>query len=160
MKELLPAMAIPVLRTPRLARTLAHYCDALGFTLAQQVPGVLALVRHGPLCLQLWQSAQSAQPEGCRIVLDGASVDIFDCHRRLAHRARHALDGAPRMRPWGAWEFCLTDGEGSRLVFAQWALTEVGAAGPAQEDDETGRGRRRRRSEGRHDRGGHAPRAS
>jgi hypothetical protein len=52
-QELLPAMTIPVLRTVRLACTLAMYRDGLGFTLAQHVPGVVALMRHGPLCLQL-----------------------------------------------------------------------------------------------------------
>lgn len=138
--ELLPAMAIPVLRTPKLARTLAHYCDALGFTLAQQVPGVLALVRHGPLCLQLWQSAQAAEPAHCRIVLDGGCADIFDCHRRLARHARQALDGVPALRPWGAWEFRLTDGEGNRLVFAQRVLPGAGTvAGAVERGDITRR---------------------
>jgi hypothetical protein len=32
------------------------------------------------------------------------------------------MDDAPRLKPWGAWEFCLLDAEGIRLVFVQWAL--------------------------------------
>lgn len=125
MNEILPTLAIPVLRTPRLARTVAHYRDALGFTVAQEVHGVVALLRHGPLCLQLWQHGDLPQPECCRIALDGASLDIFQCHARLAQYARPWMDVAPRLKPWGAWEFCLLDAEGNRLIFVQWALAQA-----------------------------------
>ncbi|MBX3587009.1 MAG: hypothetical protein KF796_10205 [Ramlibacter sp.] len=121
-RDRLPALAIPVLRTARLARTQRLYQEALGFTLAQEVPGVVALLRHGPLCLQLWQHGQLPQPDCCRIPLDGPDLDIFQCHARLAASARAWIDDAPRLKPWGAWEFCLLDAEGNRLVFVQWAL--------------------------------------
>jgi len=88
----------------------------------QQVPGVLALVRHGPVCLQLWQHGDLPQPESCRIQLNGAGIDIFQCHARLARSARPWMDVAPRLKPWGAWEFCLLDAEGNRLIFVQWAV--------------------------------------
>lgn len=132
----LPALAVPVLRTPDLARTLAHYRKALGFQPAQHVPGVVALLRHGPLRLQLWQCAGLPGPETCRVPLDGSLADVFDIHQRLACNARAFLDGAPRLKPWGAWEFSLTDGEGNRLMFVQWIVNSVVAQdNPAAGDD-------------------------
>ena len=122
MNEILPTLRIPVLRTARLARTVAHYRDALGFRVAQMVPGVVALMRHGPVCLQLWQHGDLAAPESCRIALNGVGIDIFQCHARLAASARPWMDMTPRLKPWGAWEFCLLDAEGNRLIFVQWAV--------------------------------------
>lgn len=125
MKEILPVLAIPMLRAPQLGRAVAHYREAAGFTLAQQVPGVVALLRHGPLCLQLWQSEAPVLPVLCRVPLDGIQAGVFDIHRRLARTARAWIDGAPRMKPWGAWEFSATDAEGNRLVFVQWVLSSA-----------------------------------
>lgn len=127
MHPILPTLAVPVLRTARLARTLALYRDGLGFTVAQHIPGVLALLRHGAVQIQLWQHGTLPQPECCRVALDGLPVDIFACHAQLARSARPWLDVAPRLQPWGAWEFCLLDSEGNRLIFTQWATTVHGA---------------------------------
>jgi len=44
----------PTLRTAELPRLLDDCVCRLGFVCVQQVPGVLALLRHGPLTLQLW----------------------------------------------------------------------------------------------------------
>ena len=43
-----------VLRTPDLPRAVADYTGVLGFECRQHIPGVLAVVVHGPLQLQLW----------------------------------------------------------------------------------------------------------
>lgn len=134
MKEILPALAIPMLRTPQLGRAVAHYREAAGFTLAQHVPGVVALLRHGPLCLQLWQSQAPVAPALCRVPLDGVQAEVFDIHRRLARTARAWIDGTPRLTPWGAWEFSATDAEGNCLVFVQWALKNVFAQGEHSQD--------------------------
>lgn len=51
---------------------------------------------------------------------------MFEVHARLAQHARGALgEDAPRLRPWGAWEFSLTDIEGNRLIFVQWVVNSV-----------------------------------
>ena len=135
MKEILPALAIPMLRTPQLARAVAHYREAAGFTLAQHVPGVVALLRHGPLCLQLWQSEAVVPPARCCVPLDGVQADVFDIHRRLARTARGWIDGAPQLMPWGAWEFNATDAEGNRLVFVQWVLPGAFMRGEPSQDE-------------------------
>lgn len=125
MTELVPAMAVPAVCTPHLSSLLAHYRDELGFEVIQQVPGVLALVQHGPVRLQLWQRAGRFQRD-CRIRLDGQDANVFQVHARLAQHARGALgEEAPSLRPWGAWEFSLTDAEGNRLIFVQWAVSSV-----------------------------------
>ena len=118
--ELLPVLAIPVLRTPDLRRTAAYYQRVFGFSLAQEIPGVLALLRHGEVQLQLWQAAM-AGPQDCRIQIDGTTGSIFDCHARMARTARAWIGAAPVLKPWGAWEFSVTDADGNRLVFVQWA---------------------------------------
>jgi hypothetical protein len=110
-----------VLRTPCLARLTAFYRDAIGFQVAQHIPGVVSLLRHGAFRLQLWQSAQG--PAACCIPLDRQEVCIFQLHARIARQARGLLGEAwPQLKPWGAWEFSLVDIEGNRLAFVQWAV--------------------------------------
>lgn len=125
MTELVPAMTVPAVCTPNLAQLLAYYRDQLGFQVIQEVRGVLAFIQHGPVRLQLWQRAGKFQGD-CRIRLDGQDANVFQVHARLAQHARSALgEEAPRLRPWGAWEFSLTDIEGNRLIFVQWVTNSV-----------------------------------
>lgn len=118
--DLLPRLPIPVLRTPQLARSVAWYRAVLGFTPAQVVPGVVALLRLGPVQLQLWQTPEAA-PHGCHIPLDGLGASVFECHSRMARAARAWIANAPVLKPWGSWEFALTDGDGNHLLFTQGA---------------------------------------
>jgi hypothetical protein len=86
---------------------------------------VVGFVQHGPVRLQLWQRAGNFQAD-CRIRLDGQNANVFQVHASLARHARNVLgEEAPRLRPWGAWEFSLTDAEGNRLIFVQWAVNSV-----------------------------------
>lgn len=124
MKEQVPAMAVPALCTANLERLLAWYRE-LGFRVIQEVRGVLAFIGHGPVRLQLWQRAGPPRHE-CFIRLDGPGANVFDVHAALAQHARRALgEAAPRLRAWGAWEFSLTDIEGNRVVFVQWANSDA-----------------------------------
>ena len=50
-------------RTPDLRRAVADYTGVLGFECRQHIPGVCALVTHGPLQVQLWACA--ATPGMC-----------------------------------------------------------------------------------------------
>jgi hypothetical protein len=112
--------AIPIVRTTHLRRLVVFYVEALGFRVLQEVPHVVALLAHGRLRLQLWQSDFAGSR--CAITLDGAGATIFDVHTRLAKVGRHLLSGnAPQLKPWGAWEFTLTDLDANQLVFLQWA---------------------------------------
>ena len=126
--QLLPKMRVPALCTTNLKKLLAFYRDALGFQVLQQVPGVLALLRHGSVRLQLWQQHCAAQTiRTIRIELE--EEDVFQLHTRMARHERSATaDEAPRLQPWGAWEFSLIDAEGNRLVFVQWDIAGLAAA--------------------------------
>jgi hypothetical protein len=65
------------------------------------------------------------------LALDEPGQCIFQLHARPARHARALLDAPPQLRPWGAWEFRLTDIDGNRLVFVQWvAGTVLGADVP------------------------------
>lgn len=128
MTELVPELPVPVVRTPDLRSLLAHYRDVLGFELLQHVPAVVALLRHGPVRLQLWQRA-GARPACCRIALDGTDGGVFALHARL-WRLGATASAAPRLQPWGAWEFGLGDCAGNGLVFFQWATTVPEGAPP------------------------------
>jgi catechol 2,3-dioxygenase-like lactoylglutathione lyase family enzyme len=121
--ELMPTLAVPVLRTPFLARLTAFYQEVFGFELVQQVPGVVSVLRQGPVRLQLWQYARGDR-DG-RVLLS-ADACIFALHAGLARRGRAFLrEHAPQLKCWGCWEFSLIDIDGNCLVFAQGAVDRV-----------------------------------
>jgi catechol 2,3-dioxygenase-like lactoylglutathione lyase family enzyme len=110
---------IPIVRTAHLPRLVAFYVEALGFRLVQQVPHVVALLACGPVRLQLWQSPCAGGR--CVLTLDGAGGNVFAVHAHLRRLGRHLLSGnGPELKPWGAWEFTLTDLDANQLVFMQW----------------------------------------
>lgn len=131
-----------VLRTPDLPRALADYTGRLGFECLQHIPGALAMVRHGPLQLQLWACA--ATPGRFeRLALSDLPVSRFaPCQQsiviprieRLYASLRAALTragmnplarlsaGGPAMRPWGAREFELRDLHDNRIHCVDWGV--------------------------------------
>ncbi|MDQ7746956.1 hypothetical protein [Hydrogenophaga pseudoflava] len=138
-----------VLRTPDLARALADYTGRLGFECLQHVPGALALLRHGPLQLQLWACAappgrferlRASDLPAARFAPAQQSVVV---HRieTLYTSLRAALKaagmdplarlsvGGPMLRPWGAREFELRDLHGNRIHCVDWGVC---AHDPAQ----------------------------
>ncbi len=132
MRDLLP-VGMPVLRTPGLARALAWYGGDMGFQVLQTIPHVMAVIRRGPATLQLWQYTQPVPaPGACRIQLDEQAGNAFDLYTALSRRVRGALGEAPVLKPWGAWEFTMTDCDGSRLAFVQWAASSVFVRGQAR----------------------------
>jgi hypothetical protein len=123
--DLLPVMAVPVVRASNLGLLVKHYRDVLKFAVVQEVRGVVAFVKHGPVCLQLWQSGGKTRGD-CRVQLNGRGANLFQLHVSLARHARAALvEESPQLKPWGAWEFSLIDSEGNRLIFMQWAINSV-----------------------------------
>ena len=127
--QLLPRLAVPVLQTSNLAESLAWYKGILGFGLAQHVPHVVALLHLGAVRLQLWQ-VPDAEAQDCCIEVDGMQASIFECHSRMARAARSWIGPVPALKPWGAWEFCVSDPHGHQLRFLQWA------AGPLPQDSQ------------------------
>ena len=129
-----------VLRTPDLARAVNDYRTVLGFECRHLIPGVFALLRHGPLQVSLWACA--ATPG--RFEKPGAQDwpasrfkpgdhSVVTTHSHALHASlRDALcrvgvpvsqrlpHEAPQLQPWGAWEFTLLDGDGHRLHCVDW----------------------------------------
>lgn len=114
------ATAVPVLRVRNLPAVLPYYRRVLGFSLAQEVPGVIALLRKRAITLSLW-SSQANAPSSCNIAL-GIDADLFTVFSEMASLARSAIvEDFPLLRPWGFWDFSMCDPEGNRLTFAQSA---------------------------------------
>lgn len=138
-----------VLRTPDLVRAVADYTGRLGFECLQLVPGALALLRHGPLQLQLWACAAPpgrferlgpSDLPAARFVPAQQSVVVHRIEGLYAS-LRGALKlagmdplarlsaGGPMLRPWGAREFELRDLHGNRIHCVDWGAC---AHDPAQ----------------------------
>jgi catechol 2,3-dioxygenase-like lactoylglutathione lyase family enzyme len=122
-----PQLPVPVLRTTNLARTSAWYREVLGLRMVQRVPHVCALLRLGAAEFHLWQVPEVEAAQTCCIVLDGRRTSVFECHAQLARTARGWIAAAPALQPWGAWEFSVTDCDGNRLRWMQWATCPLPA---------------------------------
>jgi len=156
-------MNAPIVRTPDLSRTLADYTGVLGFSCRQHIPGVLALVAHGPLQLQLW--ARGAQPgrwempdprelawtparhsvrvrhihalhaSVCQAILRPVRTGVSGGRPVHAHRLPAA---APALQPWGAWEFAFVDIDGQVIHCVDWTVRQPSPDG-ALANPHTGR---------------------
>jgi len=144
-----------VLRTPDLKRSLADYTGVLGFTCRQHIPGVLTLLDHGPLTLQIWgcgaepgrweksdRPARAFAPEHHSAAVNHIHA-LHASLRRAALRVSPAsalrvdADG-PRLQPWGAWEFAFQDIDGNVLHCVDWCLTARSLANPLPNTDGQG----------------------
>lgn len=138
MPSLIPTMAIPAVCTSNLRGLLPYYRDSCGFDVKQEVPGVLAVLQRGLVRLQLWQQP-AAVPRDLRITLQGSLAEFFKLHAGLARHCRPEEAETPRLQPWAAWEFSLTDAEGNRLTFVRWHVNDE--SGQRQNEHGSGRGR-------------------
>lgn len=148
-----------VVRTPNLARALADYTQVLGFNCQQHIPGVVALLSHGPLSLQLWgcgaRPGRWEQPDLVentywpghhRVNVHGIHALYASLRRSLLRPVRTGLTGpvalhadqleqrlgmhGPRLQPWKAWEFRLTDVDGNVLHLIDWSPCQSEASVP------------------------------
>jgi hypothetical protein len=125
-----------VLCTPDLARAVADYTGVFRFECRQYIPGVLALLAHGPLQLQLWACGappgrwERPDPSARTFAPGHHSVVVAHIHalhaslRRVlpaAHAHRMTAEG-PVLQPWGAWEFAFSDGDGHHIHCVDWGV--------------------------------------
>lgn len=131
-----------VVRTPDLARAVADYREVLRFECRQHIPGVLALLAHGPLQLQLWACAarpgrhEQPDPHARPFVPGHHSVVVEHIHALHASLRRVLPPGlthrvpaqGPVLQPWGAWEFGFIDGDGHQIHCVDWGAWRPGPA--------------------------------
>jgi catechol 2,3-dioxygenase-like lactoylglutathione lyase family enzyme len=142
-----------MLRTPNLPRAVADYTGVLGFECRQHIPGVLALLEHGSLCVQLWACSAPAgrwekpdphqrawAPGHHRAVVCDIQALYASIQSAIMKPVRTTLSGtqalhahrlpasAPSLQPWGAWEFAFTDVDGHTIHCVDWG---VGLPAPA-----------------------------
>jgi hypothetical protein len=138
-----------VLCTPDLPRAVADYTGVLGFECRQHIPGVLAVVAHGPLQLQLWACGakpgrwEKPDPRVPAWAPTRHSVVVRHIHALHASLRQAILrpvrtgvsDGkplhahrlpaeAPALQPWGAWAFAFTDIDGQVIHCVDWAVRQ------------------------------------
>jgi catechol 2,3-dioxygenase-like lactoylglutathione lyase family enzyme len=131
-----------VLRTPDLARAVNDYRAVLGFECLHHIPGVFALLHHGPLQVTLWACAappgrferprhsdcpvEHFHPQDHSVVTShchALHVSLRNALRRVGVPVHERLpEAVPQRQPWGAWEFTLIDGDGHRLHCVDWGL--------------------------------------
>lgn len=145
----------PVIRTPDLQRALADYTGRLGFTCRQHIPGVLALLDHGPLALQIWATGakpgrwEKPDPRQPAFAPEHHSIAVHHIHalhasmRRAAAQAevptqRRLELARPRLQPWGAWEFCFHDIDGHVVHCVDWGLHTRNLMDPMLDADDHG----------------------
>jgi hypothetical protein len=127
----------------------------LGFVCVQQVPGVLALLRRGPLALQLWAcgaargrwerlQARDLAPAAQRITAQVAGIaGLYASLRAALLASGDALPLAERwpcplqVAPWGGWMFALRLQGGHVLFCEEWALFRAQPSA-AEEGDSPG----------------------
>lgn len=129
---------VPTLRTAELSPLLDDCVRGLGFVCVQQVPGVLALLRHGPLALQLWACgaapgrwerprARDSAPASQQVTAQVAGIaDLYDSLRTALLASGDALPTAERwpcplqLAPWGGWMFAVRLRGGHVLRCEEW----------------------------------------
>jgi hypothetical protein len=142
-----------VIRTPDLGRALADYTGRFGFTCRQHIPGVLAILDHGPLALQLWACGappgrwEQADPRQPAFAPEHHSIAVHHIHA-LHASLRRAVSRAPadptlrveiadpRLKAWGAWEFSFQDLDGHVLHCVDWGLHTRCLMDPLLDDDQ------------------------
>ncbi|UCU94261.1 hypothetical protein [Hydrogenophaga taeniospiralis] len=138
-----------VLRTPDLPRAVADYTGVLGFECRQHIPGVLAVVVHGPLQLQLWACGarpgrwEKPDPRASAWAPTRHSVVVRHIHalhaslrQAILRPVRTGVSGgqplhahrlpaeAPALQPWGAWAFAFADIDGQVIHCVDWAVQQ------------------------------------
>ena len=111
--------ATPVLPSLDIARTVAFYCDLLGFEEVHAAPREYGIVERGSVELHFWFTEDAALPKasGCRVQVTGIDGLYSLCQGAgIVHP-----NGALTEKSWGTREFAILDPDGNLLTFHQSA---------------------------------------
>jgi catechol 2,3-dioxygenase-like lactoylglutathione lyase family enzyme len=115
----------PQLQVPDVARSAAHYRDALGFTveaLMGQPPGYAILARDGvEIHVARRPDGKAEPPSGARPGGLDAYVFVDDLEAlvgELAWRGAEIVEG-PLVQPYGMKEVVVRDPDGFRIAFGE-----------------------------------------
>ena len=102
------------LPTANLERAIAFYCELLGFKIELHTGG-FAILRHGPIEVQLYLEEGSTAPAVRGLLLETEGVsELFE---RLKTRAK-VLWG-PEVYSYQRREFSVSDPDGNELIFSE-----------------------------------------
>ena len=116
LKEILCGRTPAVLHCADLKSAMSFYIEQWGFSLGQQVPGVVAKLVRESVTVQLWQrrADQPVSRLACRLLVNDMAQ-----WQNLASAAGQTV-AARCEQGWGA-EFGVSDRDGNRLLLVQSA---------------------------------------
>jgi catechol 2,3-dioxygenase-like lactoylglutathione lyase family enzyme len=109
-------LAIPVLPSLDVARTVAWYADRLGFRARFATDDYAGVARDG-VQIHFWKCADPsvAKVTSCRVEVTGIDPLYDELRRKDAIHPNGALE----TKPWGFREFTVIDDQGNALVFVE-----------------------------------------
>lgn len=120
MNEILCGRTPAILSIAHLRSAVAFYRDAWGFTVHQQVHGVLAIMKRESVTVHLMQRREDMMPEtfACKLLVD--DLQAWQCAQSGLQSASGHAPVTLTDEGWGS-ELGLSDCEGNRLQLVQSA---------------------------------------
>lgn len=109
--------ATPVLASLDIEKSVAFYCDKLGFIRIYAKPSVYGIVQRNQIALHFWacQDPVIAKATSCRIGVKGIEALYQSCSDLgIVHPSAPLAE-----KPWGAKEFGVLDPDGNLVIFHQ-----------------------------------------
>ncbi len=109
--------ATPVLASLDILRSVAFFCEQLGFTSLYAEQGAYGVVMRDAVSIHFWacKEAHIAQNTSCRVQVSGIAALYRHCQAlAIVHP-----NGALADRPWGAREFAILDPDHNLVTFSE-----------------------------------------
>jgi catechol 2,3-dioxygenase-like lactoylglutathione lyase family enzyme len=109
--------ATPVLASLDIQRSVAFFCDKLGFTSLYAQQGAYGVVTRGGVGIHFWACGERhiAENTSCRIRVENIDTLFAQCSAHGIVHPRATLEA----KPWGGREFAIVDPDGNLVTFSQ-----------------------------------------
>lgn len=109
--------ATPVLASLDIERSVAFFCEKLGFSARFSQQGVYGVVVRGEVSIHLWACPERhiAENTSCRVQVAGVDALYAECRGLgIVHPK-----GKLAVQPWGSREFAILDPDGNLVTFSE-----------------------------------------
>ena len=110
---------VPILASLDITRSVAFFCEKLGFTKLFLEQGVYDVVGRGEVSIHFWACSDKriAEQTGCRVRVEGIDRLYDDCLALGIVHPNEPLES----KPWGSREFAILDPDGNCVTFNEHA---------------------------------------